>query len=60
MEHTADCGGRLPECSGVKIQYKDVSRLGVDRWLAMLAAFNQSNGPCLILDSGTAFPFGCN
>tara|TARA_B100000405_G_scaffold71319_1_gene49009 strand:+ start:224 stop:973 length:750 start_codon:yes stop_codon:yes gene_type:complete len=43
------------ECSGVKIQYKDVSRLGVDRWLAMLAAFNQSNGPCLILDSGTAF-----
>ena len=21
----------------------------------MLAAFNQSNGPCLILDSGTAF-----
>ena len=24
------------DCSGVKIQYKDVSRLGVDRWLAML------------------------
>ena len=43
------------ECSGVKIQYKDVSRLGVDRWLAMLAAFSQSNGPCLIIDSGTAF-----
>ena len=43
------------ECSGVKIQYKDVSRLGVDRWLAMLAAYNQSNGPCLIIDSGTAF-----
>ena len=43
------------ECSGVKIQYKDVSRLGVDRWLAMLAAYNKSNGPCLIVDSGTAF-----
>ena len=43
------------ECSGVKIQYKDASRLGVDRWLAMLAAYNQSNGPCLIIDSGTAF-----
>ncbi|MGB0558280.1 MAG: type III pantothenate kinase [Pseudohongiellaceae bacterium] len=43
------------ECSGVKIQYKDVSRLGVDRWLAMLAAYNQSDGPCLIIDSGTAF-----
>ena len=43
------------ECSGVKIQYKDVSRLGVDRWLAMLAAYNQSNGPCLIIDSRTAY-----
>ena len=43
------------ECSGVKIQYKDVSRLGVDRWLAMLAAYNRSDGPCLIIDSGTAF-----
>jgi len=43
------------ECSGVKIQYKDVSRLGVDRWLAMLAAYDKSNGSCLVMDSGTAF-----
>ena len=43
------------ECAGVKIQYKDISRLGVDRWLAMLAAYNKSDGSCLIMDSGTAF-----
>ena len=43
------------ECSGVKIQYRELSRLGVDRWLAMLAAYNKSNGPCVIIDSGTAF-----
>ena len=43
------------ECSGVRIQYKDVSRLGVDRWLAMLAAYDKSDGSCLIMDSGTAF-----
>ena len=42
-------------CGGVEIQYADVSRLGVDRWLAMLAAFDKSNGPCLIVDVGTAF-----
>ena len=42
-------------CGGVEVQYKEVSRLGVDRWLAMLAAFGKSNGPCLIVDVGTAF-----
>ena len=42
-------------CGGVQVQYADVSRLGVDRWLAMLAAFDKSNGPCLIVDAGTAF-----
>jgi len=48
------------ECAGVTINYPDVSRLGVDRWLAMLAANkrNQNSRPgsgCLIVDSGTAF-----
>ena len=43
------------EYSGVKIQYEDVSRLGVDRWLAMLAAYDKSNGSCVVIDSGTAF-----
>lgn len=52
------------ECAGLSINYPDVSRLGVDRWLAMLAAFklskkrNQKSGSkraCLVVDSGTAF-----
>ena len=42
-------------CGGVKINYADVTRLGVDRWLAMLGAFERSKGPCIVIDSGTAF-----
>lgn len=41
-------------CAGVTNQYEDLSRLGVDRWLAMLAAYNRSHQACLIVDSGTA------
>ena len=43
------------ECGGVKINYPDVSCLGVDRWLAMLSAFKKSKGACIVVDSGTAF-----
>ena len=43
------------ECGGVKINYPDVSCLGVDRWLAMLSAFKKSKGACVVVDSGTAF-----
>ena len=39
---------------GVRIQYPDVSKLGADRWLAMLAGFKRARGSCLIVDSGTA------
>jgi type III pantothenate kinase len=42
-------------CGGVTNQYKDVSRLGIDRWLAMLAAYRMTNGACMVVDSGTAF-----
>lgn len=41
-------------CGGVRNQYQDQTRLGIDRWLAMLAAFRQAAGPCVIIDSGTA------
>ena len=41
-------------CGGVRIQYPDPSRLGADRWLAMLAGYRRANGNCLIVDSGTA------
>ena len=41
-------------CGGVTNQYADVSRLGIDRWLAMLAAYRRAGGACMIIDSGTA------
>lgn len=42
-------------CGGVTNQYADVSRLGIDRWLAMLAAYRRAGGACMVIDSGTAF-----
>jgi len=41
-------------CAGVSNQYEEPLRMGVDRWLAMLAAFNEAKGPCIVVDSGTA------
>lgn len=42
-------------CGGVSNQYTDLSRLGVDRWLAMLAAYRRAGGACIVVDAGTAF-----
>lgn len=39
---------------GVSHQYADQTRLGVDRWLAMLAAVQVAKTACVIIDSGTA------
>ncbi|MBL4821854.1 MAG: type III pantothenate kinase [Gammaproteobacteria bacterium] len=41
-------------CQGLKVSYVDLSRLGVDRWLAMLAAFRDSRTACMVVDCGTA------
>lgn len=43
------------KCGGVNINYQDVSRLGVDRWLAMLAGYKIATSACVIVDCGTAF-----
>ena len=43
-----------PESGGVRCAYEDVSRLGVDRWLAVLAAHGRSEAPALIVDCGSA------
>ncbi|WP_226701940.1 type III pantothenate kinase [Microbulbifer elongatus] len=42
------------ECGGVRCAYQDVSRLGVDRWLAVLAAFRRTPTPALVVDCGSA------
>lgn len=43
-----------PRCAGVTCGYRDVSRLGVDRWLAVLAAHGRDRRPSLIADCGSA------
>ena len=41
-------------CGGVRNQYEDMSRMGADRWLAMIAAYNHVQDACVIVDAGTA------
>ncbi len=43
-----------PRAFGVTNAYQDCRRLGVDRWLAMVAAHNHYQQPCLVVDIGTA------
>jgi len=43
-----------PEAIGVRNGYADPQRLGVDRWLALLAAFDRSDSGCSIVDCGSA------
>src|SRR5690606_24278309 len=42
------------ERAGVRNSYDNPAAFGVDRWLAMLAAFHRARGPCCIIDAGTA------
>jgi len=42
------------ECQGVTVCYEDLTRLGVDRWLAMLAAYRDADSGCVVVDCGTA------
>lgn len=39
---------------GVRNAYQEPTHLGVDRWLAMLGAYNEDRKPTLIVDAGTA------
>jgi type III pantothenate kinase len=42
------------ECAGMTTHYDDPSRLGVDRWLAALAAWVETRAPVCVVDAGTA------
>lgn len=42
---------------GVRVAYPDPGRLGVDRWLALIAAHHLVQGPALIVDAGTAITY---
>lgn len=42
------------ELAGVRNGYEDYSRLGLDRWLAVVGAFHLAGKACLVIDLGTA------
>lgn len=42
------------EAAGVRNAYSEPAQLGVDRWLAVVAASRLVDGPCCIVDIGTA------
>ena len=42
---------------GLSIAYEEPGRLGVDRWLSLLAARRLTSTPVLVLDAGTAITF---
>lgn len=42
------------QCAGVTNSYADPSRMGVDRWLVMLAGYQRAAGACCIVDCGSA------
>lgn len=42
---------------GVRCAYADPSKLGVDRWVAVLAAHHAARGPVCVLSAGTAVTF---
>jgi type III pantothenate kinase len=45
------------EAAGVRNAYRDPGLLGVDRWLAVIAAHARVPGPCCVADFGTATTF---
>ncbi|MDF1693871.1 MAG: type III pantothenate kinase [Zhongshania sp.] len=42
------------ECAGLSNSYADITKMGVDRWLVMVAAFVDCGRPCVVIDAGTA------
>jgi type III pantothenate kinase len=47
----------LPEWNGLHIAYAEPRRLGVDRWLAMVALWNERRSAFCVANAGTALTF---
>lgn len=43
-----------PKAAGVTTNYDDITKLGVDRWLAALAGYGLTNDTVAVVDAGTA------
>ncbi len=50
----AEFAGTTAQLSGVTNAYKDPSEMGIDRWLAVVAAWNRTRAATVVLDAGTA------
>lgn len=48
------CASPAKVMAGVTNGYEDFERLGLDRWLALVGAYELSRRACLVLDLGTA------
>lgn len=48
------CAHPAMELAGVRNGYEQYERLGLDRWLALVGAYQQVRQACLVLDLGTA------
>ena len=46
-----------PDYRGLRIAYDHPQRLGVDRWVALYAAWKQSGGAACVVSAGTALTF---
>ncbi|MCH9692024.1 MAG: type III pantothenate kinase [Gammaproteobacteria bacterium] len=66
LELVAEFAVVQPCCAGVECGYELPRRLGVDRWLAVLAAYQRDPSPALVVDCGSAItldvlgPAGCH
>jgi type III pantothenate kinase len=48
------CAAPAMQLAGVTNGYEQYERLGLDRWLALVGAFNLAASACLVVDLGTA------
>lgn len=48
------CAAPAPSLGEVTNGYADFRRLGLDRWLAVVAAYHLCHAPCVVIDMGTA------
>jgi len=45
------------EYAGLRVAYAEPQRLGIDRWLALLAAWTETRGAVCVVSAGTALTF---
>ena len=45
------------EYAGLRVAYAEPQRLGIDRWLALLAAWTETRGAACVVSAGTALTF---